>query len=292
MTSQISIEEKSFYSEGETIASKIYLPQDFNSEKEYTAILLCHGFAGVQDFLLPTYAENFAENGFIAITFDYRGFGESGGRNGFLSKKNQIEDIRNALVFTESLKYVNAIVLWGTSYGGANVIETASIEQHKLKGVIAQIAFGDGSRVIFGDKTEAESEKLVKSIDKILAKQVLNNRTLSLPIKKFMNDEQSQKFLNEHTHPSMDQSLSFSTMRETIEHRPENLISEIKIPILLIGAEKDTVNPVEETKSLYEKANVPKELFIVDNAGHFDLYFGEHFKVNFEKQLAWLSSLN
>ncbi|CAM1373729.1 alpha/beta hydrolase [Tenacibaculum xiamenense] len=292
MSSQISIEERSFYSEGETISSKIYLPKDFNSEKKYTAILLCHGFAGVQDFLLPTYAENFANNSFIAITFDYRGFGESSGRSGFLSKKNQIEDIRNALVFAESLKYINDIILWGTSYGGANVIEAASIEQHKLKGVIAQIAFGNGARVIFGDKTEAESEKLVKSIDKILAKQVLNNKTLSLPIKKFMNDEQSQKFLNEHHHPSMDQSLSFSTMRETIEHRPENLISEVKIPILLIGAEKDSVNPVEETKSLYEKANDPKELFIVDDAGHFDLYFGEHFKVNFEKQLTWLSSLN
>ncbi|SEC95296.1 Pimeloyl-ACP methyl ester carboxylesterase [Tenacibaculum sp. MAR_2009_124] len=292
MTSQISIEEKRFYSEGEAIASKIYLPEDFNSEKEYTAILLCHGFAGVQDFLLPTYAENFAGNGFIAITFDYRGFGESSGRNGFLSKKNQIEDIRNALVFTESIKYVNAIVLWGTSYGGANVIETASIEQHKLKGVIAQIAFGNGSRVIFGDKTEAESEKLMRSIDKILSKQVLNNRTLSLPIKKFMNDEQSQKFLNENHHPSMDQTLSFSTMRETIEHKPENLIAKVNIPILLVGAEKDSVNPVQETKSLYEKANDPKKLFIVDNAGHFDLYFGEYFKVNFEKQLAWLLSLN
>ncbi|MFO5926797.1 alpha/beta hydrolase family protein, partial [Klebsiella pneumoniae] len=38
-------------------------------------IILCHGFCGIREILLPDFAEAFTRAGFSTITFDYRGFG-------------------------------------------------------------------------------------------------------------------------------------------------------------------------------------------------------------------------
>ncbi|HEX3044615.1 MAG TPA: hypothetical protein VHY08_07655, partial [Bacillota bacterium] len=61
-----------FYSDSSKIASDLYLPEQYVSGAKIPAVLLCHGFAGIKDFLLPAYAEAFAAAGFAALTFDYR----------------------------------------------------------------------------------------------------------------------------------------------------------------------------------------------------------------------------
>ena len=110
-----------------------------------------YGFAGVKEMLLPEYANSFCKNGYIVLTFDYRGFGESEGDPGRLDPGLQIEDIHNALDFIEKVDGVDAskIGLWGTSYGGANAVLVAS-QTDKINALCVQLTFGDGERVITG----------------------------------------------------------------------------------------------------------------------------------------------
>lgn len=49
---------------------------------KHPLIILCHGFCGIRNVLLPCFANAFTEAGFATITFDYRGFGESEGETG------------------------------------------------------------------------------------------------------------------------------------------------------------------------------------------------------------------
>ncbi|MDH8307985.1 alpha/beta fold hydrolase, partial [Klebsiella pneumoniae] len=56
-------------------------------------IILCHGFCGIREILLPDFAEAFTRAGFSTITFDYRGFGDSDGERGRLVPAMQIDDI-------------------------------------------------------------------------------------------------------------------------------------------------------------------------------------------------------
>jgi alpha-beta hydrolase superfamily lysophospholipase len=71
-----------FFSEGSKIAAHLYLPSSISTP--LPAIILCHGFAGVKELLLPAFAHYFSENGYAALCFDYRGFGESEGERGRL----------------------------------------------------------------------------------------------------------------------------------------------------------------------------------------------------------------
>ncbi len=56
------------------------------------------------------------------------------------------------------------------------------------------------------------------------------------------------------------------------EMRPLTKISEFEIPLLEIAAENDRHTTLAESRQLFEAANEPKQLWIVPNAEHQDLY--------------------
>jgi len=281
-----------FYSEGSRVKGILYLPDKYEKEEKIPAIVLCHGFAGFKEILLPNYAEEFSKNGFIALTFDYRGFGESEGEPGKLSPQIQIIDIRNAITFLQSLPGIDPgkIGVWGTSFGGANAIAAAGLD-NRVKCLAVQLTFGDGERVITGNLTKEEKEKLCATLMKVWTKAVTQNKIMRLPIHKILNDEQSLEFYEKTVEqfPGLNIKIPFLTLKETIEHKPEKYLPSIKIPILIVGAEKDKVNPKEESEILYEKANEPKELLIIKGATHYEVYEGEAFKQVVLKQIAWFN---
>src|SRR5271155_4010986 len=86
----------SFYSEGSRIAADLFLPADFEPGQKRPGIVLCHGFTGVRQLMLPEYAQRFAEAGYASLIFDYRGFGDSEGTKWRLLPLEQVDDIRNA----------------------------------------------------------------------------------------------------------------------------------------------------------------------------------------------------
>jgi len=276
-----------FYSEGSLIKGHLYTP---DAASNAPIVILVHGFAGVKEMLLPAFAEHFAANGMAALTFDYRGFGESEGIPGRLVPHEQITDIRNAITFATTLDGINSnrIGLWGTSYGGANAIVAASRDR-RVNVLCVQLTFGNGERVIMGDKSEEEKEKFRESIHRIWSKAVTDNKQMMLGVNRLLADEQSKKFYSEFVQKfdALKVKLPFLTMKETMEHVPEEYIGKINIPISITVATGDTVNPPEESYRLYELANEPKALFEIENAAHYEVYEGIYFNQTVAQQTEW-----
>lgn len=284
------MEKVNFTSHGCNIAALLYKPENFDQNSKYPAIVLCHGFAGFKEVLLPAYAEAFAKAGYIVLNFDYRGFGESEGERGRLVPKLQIEDIHSAINYVAGLDFVDSskIGLWGTSYGGANAI-TAAAQNDLVKCLSAQLTFGNGERVITGDMSEEEKEKFIGMIDKMLAKKEKTGKEMMVPLHKVLTDEQSKGFYERYSkeYDAFDIKIPFLTVNETMSHKPENYISDLKIPVLIVASDTDSVNPVEESHILYEKANNPKELMILEGISHYECYEGEPLQKILAKQIAW-----
>jgi uncharacterized protein len=276
-----------FYSEGSLIKGHLYTP---DSASNAPIVILVHGFAGVKEMLLPAFAEHFAANGMAALTFDYRGFGESEGAPGRLVPHEQITDIRNAITCATTLDGIdsNRIGLWGTSYGGANAIVAASRDR-RVNVLCVQLTFGNGERVIMGGKSEEEKEKLRESIYRIWSKAVTDNKQMMLGVNRLLADEQSKKFYSEFVQKfdALKIKLPFLTMKETMEHVPEEYIGKINIPIAITVATGDKVNPPEESYRLYELANEPKALFEIENATHYEVYEGLYFNQAVAQQTEW-----
>ncbi|WP_244559833.1 alpha/beta hydrolase family protein, partial [Escherichia coli] len=74
---------------------------------KHPLIILCHGFCGIRNVLLPCFANAFTEAGFATITFDYRGFGESDGERGRLVPAMQTEDIISVINWAEKQECID-----------------------------------------------------------------------------------------------------------------------------------------------------------------------------------------
>src|SRR5262245_62841954 len=109
-----------FYSEGTKLEGDLFLPDGFKATEQRPGIVLCHGFTGLRGGILPDYAKVFAQAGFVALTFDYRGFGGSQGTKWGLIPLEQIDDIRNAITYLQGQAEVDAdrIGLGGRGVGG------------------------------------------------------------------------------------------------------------------------------------------------------------------------------
>lgn len=151
------------WSEGTRLAGDLWMPDGIGAGEKLPAILLCHGWGGLKQHLNSTYAPWWAKAGFVVMTFDYRGWGESGAKliplgeippadaNGELTVRarvvrevvdpfDQIRDIANCLDFLEGEPHVDSerIGLWGSSYGGGHVSFMAAHDP-RIKAIVAQV---------------------------------------------------------------------------------------------------------------------------------------------------------
>ncbi len=280
-----------FDSKGSKIVADLYLPEE--NTVNVPAILLCHGFAGVKELLLPAFAEYFASAGYVAMTFDYRGFGGSEGEPGRLAPALQIEDIKNAMTFLSQRSEVNSerIGLWGTSFGGANVVVSAS-EDDRVKAISVQLTFADGERVITAEMSQDEKSKFLSTIKKMEERKRKTGKEMMVPIVKVLSDCQSKEFYNEYAdrYLALKIKIPFLTVAETLKHKPVHAISDVNVPVLVVAATNDSVNPVSESYSLFEAANEPKELFEIEGATHYEVYRGKAFEQAASKQVDWFNN--
>ena len=67
----------SFYSEGVRLSGDLFLPDDLRPGEKRAGIVLCHGYTGVRNLYLPDNARVLNEAGYVVLTFDYKGWGDS-----------------------------------------------------------------------------------------------------------------------------------------------------------------------------------------------------------------------
>ncbi|MBB3893371.1 hypothetical protein GGQ61_004115 [Phenylobacterium haematophilum] len=157
------VERKSVivWSEGSRLAAEVLRPRGVGGL--LPAILLAHGWGGLKEHLIELYAESFAAAGFITLSFDYRGWGQSDGRiiatpsspmltesgvqtlavrvlREVVDPVDQIADVRNAFAWLIAEEGVDParVGLWGSSYGGGHVVSVAGMDA-RVKAVVAQI---------------------------------------------------------------------------------------------------------------------------------------------------------
>lgn len=105
---EIGHNEVSFESHGETLRGHLFLPEGFDPNRAYPAVIVTGSWTTVKEQMAGLYAGRLAEQGYPALTFDFRHFGESGGQpRQYESPEHKIEDIGSAAKFMQSLPFVD-----------------------------------------------------------------------------------------------------------------------------------------------------------------------------------------
>lgn len=276
----IDIELCHFYSDGYRIAAHMYKPRELKEGDRRPGIVLIHGFMGIKEILVSPYAEAFAKEGWVALCFDFRGFGESDGRQrGRLFWDEQVEDSINAITFLKNYPGVDKdrIGVWGTSYGGALAPYVLAVDP-RVKTGVSQVGFADGAAMASEVLPQEQREMVFQLIEEDRARRVLHNDPMYaeqflLTAHVGMRDwfeEVKKDFPQLH-----DREIPVQFLEKHMKFSPLSVIDRKgERPLLLIAATRDDLTPVGDLKKLYEKAPEPKEWLEID-CGHHDIYEGE-----------------
>jgi hypothetical protein len=274
---RMNIELVHFYSEGKRLAGRLFIP---NGDGPRAGIVLCHGFTGIKENILPQYAEAFAAAGFVALVFDYRGFGESDGQRGRLLWHDQAADIRNAVTYIGTRPEVDSkrLGLWGTSYGGALAPYAFALDD-RVGACVGQLGFSDGYAAVASRMPAEQIEMFRAMVEDDRRRRVLHNDPMYGDAMALAGDPEMTAFFDKASEqlPQLkDREIMLQFLEAHLDFSPISVIHKKgKRPLLLIAAELDLVCPFENYRELFDAAPEPKSWILFDNTRHFEFYEGE-----------------
>jgi cephalosporin-C deacetylase-like acetyl esterase len=249
------------------------------------AITMAHGYAGVRDHGLERFARVFAEDGFVVLVHDHRGFGVSDGEpRRDVDPWRQIADWRRAISYLEHRPEVDPtrIGLWGSSYAGGHALVLGATDR-RLRAVVAQVpttsGYEQGLRRVPPDQVAALEESFTDDERRQFrgeppARQAVVSADPNVPA-----SYRSQDAIDFYNQPAPEgvwqNDVTVRSTRAARMYEPGAWISRVSpTPLLLVVALSDAIIVTSLALAAYERALQPKKLVTIDG-GHFDPYLSQ-----------------
>lgn len=260
-------------------------------------VVMAHGFTATRTDGLPPFAERFAEAGLAALTFDYRGFGESGGsERQVLSIDRELEDVTAAISFARSLDGIDPsrLALWGTSFGGGLTFETAA-NNRAVACAIAQVPFADGPSLLGKVSPLAAARLTAKGLADIAARRSGGERVM-VPVAgapgslaAMTSPDAEPGFASIASEGSLHENrVAAAITLEALRWRPGRKAEKIRCPLLVQVATRDLDTP--PGPAIKAAAAAPKGRLEAYDCGHFDVYNPPWFDQVVADQLEFLTA--
>jgi len=282
----------SFFSEGVRLAGDLFLPAGLSPGERRAGIVLCHGYTGVRSLYLPDNARVLAEAGYVVLTFDYKGWGDSEGPRARLAPYGRVADTQAALTTLAAQPVVDAarLGLYGTSYGGATVVWVAAIDE-RVRCVVSVVGVGNGRRWMRSVRRPDEYHDLLERSAADRARRASTGQSEFVERGEILlADRQSAELAAaaRRGNPGAVNEIPLEFVDDTLGFNPEWVVDKIAPrPALFITTSDDRLVPPEESEAMYRRAGEPKRLVVLPGWGHYEVYAGECFRQVMDATLAW-----
>lgn len=273
------------------VVGNLFQPEGFNENQKYPAIIVGHPMGAVKEQSANLYAAKMAEMGFVTLSIDLSFWGESEGqpRNG-VAPEIYSETFSAAVDYLGTRPFVdrNRIGVIGICGSGSFAISAAKIDP-RLKAVatVSMYDMGAANRHALNNSLTLEQRK------QIIA-EAAEQRYVEFEGGQTKYTSGTVHEINENSHPIEKEFYDFYRTPRG-EFTPEGSSPELTTHPTLTGNVKfmnfypfndiETISPrpmmfitgenahsIEFSQDAYKRAAEPKELVIVPNAGHVDLY--------------------
>ena len=282
-----------FYSEGFKLCGDVYTPDGLAPGEQRAGVLLCHGYTGVKDLYLPDNARVLNEAGYVVMTFDYKGWGESEGKSPHrLAPYSRVADVQAAMTFLGVQPEVDEerIGIYGTSYGGATVSWVGAIDP-RAKCVVSVVGIGHGARWMSRVRRMDEwFDLLERSADDRTQRALTGKSEMVERSDILLPDRQSAALAAaaRAKNPAAVGTIPLEYVDDTLGFNPEWIVGRISPrPILFITSTDDRLVPPEESEQLYAHAGEPKKLVTLKGVGHYEVYAEPAFSEVMKHTLEW-----
>jgi len=233
------------------------------------AVIMMHGFGANKNGGPEWVCRQFADWGYVALRFDYRGCGESEGERGRVIPVEEVADARNAVSYMASRGDVDpaAIALCGSSLGGGVAVQAAGLDA-RVAAVIVENGVANGERMIRSMHTTESWSKFRALLEEVALYREQPGKTKK--IHRFDIFEMPKSLqVNLRSNNSL-MEFTGETAIGFFMFRPEEFAARISPrPILILHSATDTVTTYEEAFSLVRSAKPPVELHLLDDTTHF-----------------------
>jgi len=307
---------------GIEVAGHMYLPEHFDADKKYAAVVLSGPFGAVKEQSSGFYAQELAKKGFVTVAFDCSFTGESGGNvHDVASPDIFTEDFHAAVDFVGLLPFVDRERIGAMGICGlGGMAVTAAINDVRIKAVATSALYdmNDSIRNHYkGDYyTPAQRETVKGYLAEMRWQEAELGKTLPgyheigfdgdgnpvraegegvtlLPNKLPGNaDPVTTDFFNYYKgrafHPRAINSNGIWSSTTPYGFFDFDLTSHVEElsprPLLLITGDK--AHSRYHSENVFKRAQEPKELIVVPGATHCDLY-DQTDKIPFDRLAAY-----
>ena len=273
------------------VVGNLFIPRTLNQNAKNPAIIVGHPMGAVKEQSANLYAQKLADQGFVTLSLDLPFWGESGGepRNAVLPDV-YAEAFSAAVDFLGTRPFVDRdrIGVLGICGSGSFVISAAKIDPRmKAIATVSMYDMGAANRNALNHSLTLEQRKKI-------IEEAAEQRYVEFTGGETKYTSGTDHELNENTHPIQCEFYDFyRTPRgeftpkgssPTLTTHP-TLSSNIKFMNFYPFTDIETISPRpmlfvtgdaahsrEFSENAYRLAGEPKELVIVPNAGHVDLY--------------------
>lgn len=288
---QVNIHPVTYKLNGIDIAANVYTPANYDTKKQYPAIVVAHPNGGVKEQVAGLYAQHLAEMGYITITADAAYQGGSGGEPRNTDKPaNRIEDIHGMADYITQYPGVDTkrLGLLGICGGGGYSLVAAETDK-RFKTIATLSMFNSGlvrrdgfqesqidtiqqrlQQASDARAQQASGGKIIYAADTDLS-SVTDEQLAKMPF-----DLYREGFIyygRTHAHPNSTFRYPMSNLLDLMQFDVTDHIDLLTQPLLMMaGSKADTLYM---TKDAYKKATnaASKELFLIDGATHIQTYW-------------------
>lgn len=273
------------------VAGHLFIPKDLDTTKKHSAIIVGHPMGAVKEQSANVYASNMAERGFITLSLDLSFWGESEGepRNAVVPDM-YVEDFSAAVDFLGTRPFVdrNRIGVIGVCGSGGFVVSAAKIDPRmKAIATVSMYDMGAANRNALNHSQTLEQRKKIiaeaaeqryveftggetKYTSGTVHKLDENTPVIQREFYDFYRTPRGE-YTPKGGSPELTTHPTFSSNTKFMNFYPFDDIETISPrPMLFITGDK--AHSKEFSEDAYKRAAEPKELYIIPNAGHVDLY--------------------
>jgi hypothetical protein len=280
---------------GIKISGDLYTAKNIDKSVKYPAIVVGPPYGGVKEQSPGVYANQLAQRGFVVLAFDPAFMGESGGEPRNVSSPDIFtENFSAGVDYLGTLDYVDREKIGAIGICGSGGFALSAAQVDKRIKAVATASMYDMSRAIKADMTKEERSTALDQLAEQRWKDVDNGYpeyNPSFPAETVQTvpeglDPVSEEFFTYYAlarghHPNALGNFTTTSQLPFLNYNLLDHVDEISPrPILLIMGENAHSRFFSE--DVYEQASEPKELCIVPNANHIDLY-DQTDKIPFDK---------
>jgi fermentation-respiration switch protein FrsA (DUF1100 family) len=267
-----------FDSHGVKLVGTLFVPE---GNERRPALVIDGPLTSVKEQVAGHYARALAERGFVALAFDHRYFGESGGEPRQLeSPPKKIEDIQDAIAFLSSLSEVDAdrIGAVGVCAGGGYMAGAVAREPRiKAWGAVAGFFHdADKQREWMG----AGYEKALEGARAARRKWEETGEVETIPAVGKGDGPVAMPLAEAYDYYGTPRGAvanyvnGFAVMsrEDTLPYDAQRAASEIRVPTVVIHSEKALAPAL--ARKFYEALPGPKAIHWMESQGQVDFYDG------------------